>query len=112
MHQLQSFQCVILHRGREHGALLVPSETTVADLINVVDLWQSTHHVILRQAIEAAKIKMDIPHVLVPCQTRALHRETHWHVHVNMEGIKGICSAPDLGSQDPGTIPQLEETSV
>jgi hypothetical protein len=65
-------------------SLLLADETTIAYLIDVIDLWQTVHHVAISQSPKSPKIQ--VTKMCVPSPSRAipLRRQTHGPTNVEV----------------------------
>ena len=93
---------------RECGAPLLPCKTTVANLVDMVHLWQSSHHVVASQPLKHVKVEVTIACVPPPGDVVVMRNQANRLHNVQSDNIQPVSATVHLGKEAALSILNLE----
>jgi hypothetical protein len=108
MHKLEPVCHPVLGFTWKGKSSLLAGETAVSYLIDVINLWQTVHHIAIGQMPKLEKIQVTKACVPPPSRATPLCRQTHGPTNVELQCVKPVCNACHLHHKDPVLIPDLE----
>ena len=104
MHQLELLGGAVGGLTQEGPALQLGHDTSVAEVLDVVDAGHATDHLLLIELLQGFKVKVPKTLVLAPRLIIAARGNTEEVRHQYMEHIKAVASPVHLGKKTTTSI--------
>jgi hypothetical protein len=111
VNKLEQLLCA-LGFSRKGSSSLLGDDASVAELPDVLDHRQSTHHVLLAELVQHVEVEVAETLVLVPRLVILAHGKAKRPSRLEVEEIEAIGAAPDLDQKPAALIPNPQHALV
>jgi hypothetical protein len=110
--KVKLLQRTVRSLSRKRPPLVLGHHTGVTQLLNVVDVRHSTHHLLAPELPERLEVEMPKPLVPTPCLIISTSSEAEGPSHLHVKHVQPVVPAVDLGEKVTVAVPDLEHPSV